>query len=153
MTPVTYLILFITLFLPFYQGKLLKKFPGRNFIHAIIFRMFASPIIGVDYCANWLSEQLTSFKLAFQDMSEAILFFINGPGETNRPVAQLLGSVFGSLMFLVRIFQASRKIYENPNRNWKMPPIRGIGKCTLGIITIWCSFVYGYYRNSKNKQQ
>ena len=146
-----YITFLFVLFLPLSFSSFSKIASGRTFTQAVILKMFASPYTGVDYCSNWLSEQMTSFKLAFQDISEAILFFIFGPTECNKDIAKFMGAIFGTSMFLLRICQASKKLYAHPHISIGLPPFRGILKCTLGIATIWCSFVYGYYKQIKDK--
>lgn len=103
---IVWMIVFFILFLPIPISSTNSIIMGRNFAQVLVLKMLVSWIIGVDYSANWLSEQLTSFKLPFQDISYTLMLFTRGDNPVLTSDSLYIGAIIGSTMFGIRILQA-----------------------------------------------
>ena len=59
-----------------FLGFIFYPFDYSYYFSSILALMFISPIIGVNFTSNWLSEQLSSFKQPFHDISYTILYYL-----------------------------------------------------------------------------
>ena len=57
-------------------GMTIFPFGNNYYFLKMVLLMFLSPIIGVTFTSNWLSEQLTSFKQPFHDVSYTLIFYL-----------------------------------------------------------------------------
>lgn len=59
-----------------FLGIIFYPFDFTYYFSSILVLMFVSPIIGVNFTSNWLSQQLSSFKQPFHDISYTILYYL-----------------------------------------------------------------------------
>ena len=118
--------------------------PNHYFL-VILGWMFFSPIIGVNYTSNWLSEQLSSFKQPFHDVSYTFIFYLGSDRvflEENWEEARFIGALIGTYIYLLRIAQGIRKGISAGKYFVGAPNFKGCLKCVFNIMTIWTAYIY-----------
>ena len=127
-------------------GLIFYPFGFSYYFLNIFCLMLISPIIGVNFTSNWLSEQLSSFKQPFHDISYTILYYFqaNQSLDDSWEEARYIGAWIGTYIYLLRMSQGLRKGIAMGKYFVGVPLFKGCLKCVFNILTIWTAYFYRY---------